>query len=114
MARLTLTDEERAQRAAESKQRYAEKKKLEKQQQAANYNATLEKLEAENNMLKNKVAELEKICKAYAESNQTHTQKVQTILLEANTKIQYMLDCAKHAYLAMQFAANSTTTKEDK
>ena len=114
MAREKLTDEERAQRIAEAKQRYAEKKKQEKATLAANYNSTVEKLEAENNMLKNKVAELEKICRAYAESNQANTQKIQSTLLEANTKIQYMLDCAKHAYLAMQFAANSTTIKEEK
>lgn len=112
MARIKLTDEERAQRAAESKQRYAEKKKQEKATLTANYNSTLEKLEAENNMLRNKVAELEKICRAYAESNQANTQKIQSTLLEANTKIQYMLDAAKHAYLSMQFAANSSTKEE--
>lgn len=51
-----------------------------------------------------KCAELEHICKAMAEQKaQAETQLKQTVL-EYETKIQFMLDACKHAYVSMQLA----------
>lgn len=124
MAREVLTEEERIRRRNESKQRYAEKKKAEREQAKAllanqeampDYKAMYQTAHEENELLKAKLTEYEHIIKSYGERERLASQNAQTIKLEANAKIQYMLDAAKHAYLSMQFAANSNDfTKEAK
>jgi len=124
MARELLTEEERIRRRNESKQRYAEKKKAEREQAKAllanqeampDYKTMYQTAHEENELLKAKVAEYEKLCKSFAEREKLLRQNTQNIVTEANAKIQYMLDAAKHAYLSMQFAANSNDfTKEAK
>jgi hypothetical protein len=125
MAREILTEEERIRRRNESKQRYVEKKRREKELAKANaeeifeaapdYKLMYENATEENNLLKAKLAEYEHIIKSYGERERLASQNTQNIKLEANAKIQYMLDAAKHAYLSMQFAANSSDfTKEAK
>lgn len=127
MAREILTEEERIRRRNESKQRYVEKKRLEREQAKAliaeqsaeavmpDYKTMYNKLLEENNLLTAKLTEYEHIIKSYGERERLASQNTQSIKLEANAKIQYMLDAAKHAYLSMQFAANSNEfTKEAK
>lgn len=122
MARELLTEEERIRRRNESKQRYAEKKKAEREQAKAllanqeampDYKAMYQTAHEENELLKAKVAEYEKLCKSFAEREKLLRQNAQNIVTEANTKIQYMLDAAKHAYISMQFAANSTDSSKE-
>ena len=62
---------------------------------------------AKNKALENKVAEFEKLCKSYVEREQQSTAALQRATLEYNARVQYMLDCTKHAYLSMQFAVNA-------
>lgn len=125
MAREILTEEERIRRRNESKQRYAEKKRLEREQAKAlmaeqsaeaampDYKTMYNKLLEENNLLTAKCAEYEKLCKSFAEREKLLRQNSQNIVTEANAKIQYMLDAAKHAYISMQFAANSSNTSKE-
>lgn len=125
MARAILTEEERIRRRNESKQRYVEKKRLEREQVKAiiaeqtaetigpNYKTMYHKVLEENNLLTAKCAEYEKLCKSFAERERLLNQNSQNIVTEANTKIQYMLDAAKHAYISMQFAANSSNSSKE-
>lgn len=122
MAREVLTEEERIRRRNESKQRYAEKKKAEREQAKAllanqeampDYKAMYQTAQKENELLKAKIAEYEKLCKSFAEREKVLRQNAQNIITEANAKIQYMLDAAKHAYISMQFAANSNDTSKE-
>ena len=123
MAREILTEEERIRRRNESKQRYVEKKKAERElaKQLAtmpaeahpDWQAMYQKEHEENDLLKAKLAEYEHIIKSYGERDRLASQNIQNIKLEANAKIQYMLDAAKHAYLSMQFAANSNDFTKD-
>ena len=122
MARELLTEEERIRRRNESKQRYAEKKKAEREQAKAllanqeampDYKAMYQTAHEENELLKAKIAEYEKLCKSFAEREKLLRQNAQNIVTEANAKIQYMLDAAKHAYISMQFAANSNDTSKE-
>lgn len=125
MAREILTEEERIRRRNESKQRYVEKKRKERElakrlesiaeANCPDWHAMYQKEHEENDLLKAKLAEYEHIIKSYGERERLASQNTQNIRLEANAKIQYMLDAAKHAYLSMQFAANSNDfTKEAK
>ena len=128
MAREILTEEERIRRRNESKRRYVEKKRAERAQAEAvlveqipeeanipDYKRMYEEVAERNNLLEAKCAEYEHIIKSYGERERLASQNAQNIKLEANAKIQYMLDAAKHAYLSMQFAANSNDfTKEAK
>ena len=103
------TEEERRQRQLESKRRYAEKKKAEKEalairgpvEAAPDYKAMYEEECKKTNMLTNKCVELEKLCKSFSEQTQKAT-------LEYNARTQYLLDCAKHAYISMQFAVDAS------
>ena len=122
MARELLTEEERIRRRNESKQRYAEKKKAEREQAKAllanqeampDYKAMYQTAHEENELLKAKIAEYEKLCKSFAEREKLLRQNAQNIVTEANAKIQYMLDAAKHAYISMQFAANSVDSSKE-
>ena len=122
MARELLTEEERIRRRNESKQRYAEKKKAEREQAKAllanqeampDYKTMYQTAHEENELLKAKVAEYEKLCKSFAEREKLLRQNTQNIVTEANAKIQYMLDAAKHAYISMQFAANSADSSKE-
>ena len=122
MAREILTEEERIRRRNESKQRYVERKKAEREQAKAllagqeampDYKKMYEKLLEENNLLTAKNTEYEKLCKSFAEREKLLRQNSQNIVTEANAKIQYMLDAAKHAYISMQFAANSSDSSKE-
>ena len=117
MAKQSIyTEEERRQRQLESKRRYAEKKKAEKEalairgpvEAAPDYKAMYEEECKKTNMLTNKCVELEKLCKSFTE--QTHQAKtaMQKATLEYNARTQYLLDCAKHAYISMQFAVDAS------
>lgn len=121
MAREILTEEERIRRRNESKQRYAERKKAERERvkalleqdtAAPNYKEMYEKATKELELLKNQNAEYKRVCESIAKKEEATKQNMRRLQTEANTKIQYMLDAIKHAYISMQFCANSPTTKE--
>lgn len=61
--------------------------------------------------LENKVTELEKLCKSYSERERQATEMLQRATLEYNARTQYMLDCAKHAFLSIQFAEAAMKNK---
>ena len=67
----------------------------------------LAQLEQENNLLKAKVAQYEKLCQSFANQADQSTKQIQAITLEYNARTKYMLDCVKHAYMSMQFAVNA-------
>ena len=58
----------------------------------------------ETNALNVKVAELEKLCKSFAEREQKANAALNRATMEYNARTQHMLDCAKHALISMQFA----------
>lgn len=51
-----------------------------------------------------KIAELEHICKSLAEQKAQVESQLKQATLEYNTRVQFMLDASKHAYLSMQLA----------
>lgn len=67
---------------------------------------------AKTKVLENKIAEYEKLCKSYAENARQSAEILQRATLEYNARIQFMLDCARHAYLSMQFAENAAEAKK--
>lgn len=78
---------------------------------ATMYNEAVKQLTTE--VAKN--AELEKICKSYAEQANNASNALQKMALEYDARTKYMLDCVKHAYLSIQFAINATdNNKGDK
>ena len=86
---------------------------------AATENTTIESvvkttdLEAENKTLKAKVAELEKLCKSFAEREQQTKTLLDKARADYNARINYMLDCVKHAYISMNFAVGTTNKEGD-
>lgn len=68
------------------------------------YKALYLKTSAENTAMQNKIAEYEKLLKSYAERERLANEKLNRATLEYNARNKYMLDCAKHAYISMQFA----------
>lgn len=67
---------------------------------------------AKTKVLENKITEYEKLCKSYAENARQSAETLQRATLEYNARIQFMLDCARHAYLSMQFAENAAEAKK--
>ncbi len=63
---------------------------------------------AKNKTLENKCTEYEKLCKSYSERERKALETLQRATIEYNARTKYMLDCAKHAYLSMQFAIAAT------
>ncbi len=61
----------------------------------------------------NKIAEYENLCKSYAQRMQNAENALKGATLEYNARIKYMLDCSKHAYISMQFAAESKGEKQN-
>lgn len=119
MKSLNLTPEERAQRILEAKRRYAEKQKIkraEAKKHAAGPDYKTMYLEAigQNKALENRLAEMEKLCKTYAEKENAAQLNLQKAALEYNARIKYMQDCVRHAYTSMQFAANAVSTDTSK
>ena len=121
--KLNLTEEERAARIKAAKQRYAEKKKAERAAlKAAGVTITdvikpdFEKLYIEEcsktRALENKVTDLEKLCKAFSEKERQATAAMHKATLEYNARINYMLECTKHAYISMQFAVKASDKEE--
>lgn len=108
----TLTPEERAARAAEAKKRYYEKKKAEKAIQkrallGPDYKQMYLEEVAKNRALELKMLEYEKLCKNYAEKENSARKDLQNAALEYNARVKYMLDCVRHAHTSIQFAVNA-------
>lgn len=79
-----------------------------------NYKKLYEKEVENSKVLQIKLDEYEKIIKSLAEKASQAHNDLQSATLEYNTKIKYMLDCARHAYMSMQFAIQVTNKiKED-
>ena len=60
-----------------------------------------------NTVLENKCAEYEKICKSLTEKANQAQELLQKATLEYNARIDYVLDCTKHAYISIQMANNT-------
>jgi hypothetical protein len=78
----------------------------------------LKKLEEENKALKTEVAnvtaerdsalkqvgELQKVCESYARQATIAENITKKATLDYNTKVDYMLDCVRHAYTSIRLA----------
>ena len=73
---------------------------------------TCAELEAQLAAANAKNAELEKLCKAYAEKAQNAENTLHRATMEYNARVEYMKDCVKHAYISIQFAANAASEKK--
>lgn len=109
-----LTEAEKRARHKIYQQRWLEKKKrlaaeAEKLNAAPNYKAMYEACEKERIAAVNKVADLERLCKGYAEREAQANKALQNATLEYNARTKHMLECVKHAYISMQFATESKT-----
>lgn len=118
-----LTPEQKAKRSQAlkeywEKRRAAQATKMNATDYKTLYEAALthsKEVEAKLNTAENKNAELEKICKSYAEQANNASNALQKMALEYDARTKYMLDCVKHAYLSIQFAVNATdNNKGDK
>ena len=118
-----LTPAQKAKQSQALKEAWAKRKatqtpKMDSTDYKTLYNAELshsKELEAKLNASENKNTELEKICKSYAEQANNASNTLQKMALEYDARTKYMLDCVKHAYLSIQFAANATdNNKGDK
>lgn len=79
-----------------------------------NYKKLYEKEVENSKVLQLKLDEYEKIMKSLAEKASQAHNDLQSATLEYNTRIKYMLDCARHSYMSMQFAVQATNkAKED-
>ena len=107
--KIVLTEEERKQRKREAQQRYLEKLKTKKAETETEAVVTAQNTEIE--ALRVKCAELEKLCKAYAEGAAKAQQALQKATLEYNARVKYMIDCTRHALVSMQFAANASDSE---
>lgn len=75
--------------------------------------ATLEELSKEE-LLNLHNAKMEQFAKLMQSCKERETQlqdALKKATLEYNARIEYMLDCVKHAFLSMQFAVNSAKTE---
>ena len=109
---MALTPEEKKERKRESQRKWLEKQKEAKALDAApDYEAMYKKAKAEIETLATRCAELERLCHSYAETAQANKQALQKATLEYNTRTNYMLDCARHAYTSMAFAQNAAEKK---
>lgn len=76
-----------------------------------NYKKLYEKELENNRILQIKLDEYEKIMKSLAEKASQAHNDLQGATLEYNARVKYMLDCARHAYMSMNFAAKAANTK---
>lgn len=76
------------------------------------YQKLYEKECAKNKALELKIAEFEKICNSFSEREHKASEMLKRATLEYNARTQYMLDCAKHAYISMQFAVAAAEDKK--
>lgn len=76
--------------------------------QEPNYKKLYQEEHEKSTMLANRCTEYEKLCKAYAEKTNQTQELLKQATLEYNAKIDYMLDCVKHAYISIQMARNTT------
>lgn len=68
----------------------------------------IDALQAEINCLKNKCEQYEKLVQTYKQAQEEATTLLKRATLEYKARIDYMLDCAKHNYMAMQFAVSAS------
>ena len=71
-------------------------------------NKTIAALEKENTCLKNKCEQYEKLIQSFKATQDEAVSLLNKATLEYNARLDYMLDCAKHMYLSMQFAAEAS------
>lgn len=64
---------------------------------------------AKSKALENKIEQLEGLVKSYAQNTEAAQLQLKRATLEYNARVDYLLDCAKHAFLSMQFAVNATS-----
>ena len=109
--KIVLTAEEKAAHKRESQRRYIEKKKAAANNiniaGVPNYEQMYKDLQEQLTAAQNKNLQYESLIKSYAEATNKAQMQLKQATLEYNARIQYMLDCAKHSYISMQFAASS-------
>lgn len=70
-------------------------------------------LQTEINCLKNKCEQYERLIATYKKAQEEATSLLRKATIEYNARIEYMLDCAKHNYMAMQFAVLAGHNKQE-
>ena len=111
------TPEWRAYIGERSKKMWADKRAAKEAAQAANpvdYKKLYEEAIKEKQATEAKITEYENIIKAFAERERKANETLKKATLEYNARTNYMMDCVKHAYLSLQFAANTFENKEEK
>ena len=76
-------------------------------EKAPNYRKLYREKCAELKATEAKLAELQHICKSFAEQKAQIETKFKQTALEYKAIAQYMLDVVKHSYLSLQFARQS-------
>ena len=96
-----MTEEELKERKRISQKRWYEKQKAKKLEQ--------KKLEQSNNETTTdpRIEEFKKLCEIYKAQAEAAHKELTRATLEYNTRIKYMQDAVKHAYLSIQFATNA-------
>ena len=92
----------------------AAQKEAEQIANSIDYKKLYEETVKEKQAAESKLAEYENIIKAFAERERKATETLKKATLEYNALTNYMMDCVKHAYLSLQFAANTFENKEEK
>ena len=109
---MQRTDTQKAAQSQKMKEIWAARRAA-KQNQIIDYKKLYEDECKKTQSLEIKLAEYEKICKAFNEKERQLTSTLHSATLEYNARAQYMLDCIKHAYMSIQFSINATNKKED-
>ena len=75
--------------------------------------ATLEDLSKEEliNLHNAKMEQFAKLMQSCKEREAQLQDALKKAALEYNARVEYMLDCVKHAFLSMQFAVNAAKTE---
>ena len=116
---MKLTEEQRKQRSEALKRYWANRRAVKNTMSETDYKtlynaaaAHSKEVESKLATAEAKIAELERLCKSYAEQANNANKTLQTMAMEYDARTKYTLDCIKHAYLSVQFAVNAETSKK--
>ena len=103
-----MSEEELKEKRRQYNQRYLEKLKARKATAVQpNYEDMYVNTMKELGAAKEKIAQLENLCKSYAAQTEAANTALKKATLEYNARIQFMLDSARHSLVAMQLAVNA-------
>jgi hypothetical protein len=124
---MALSEEEKKIRRREANKRYLEKQKAKKAEEncikfddcrvaipdeQVDWKAEFVAENKRARGLELKIEQYEKLIASFAERENQSKGALQRATLEYNARIKYMLDCVKHAYQSIQFAANAINPEE--